>query len=127
MNSARERHLSQLGADSVLICHLLVSIYAVAGGFLALVDPGYALVHIPLVLWVSIVNLAHWTCPLTPLEQKLRLRSGGDSFKGSWIQHYCEPVLRPLGMPRRLELVAGVSIVVWNLAVYITVFLIGFR
>ena len=118
-------NLSHLAADIVLILHVLVSAYAVAGGFAALIDPIYAFIHIPLVLWVSIVNLADWTCPLTPLEQKLRLQAGDESYRESWIQHYLEPILRPLGMPRRLELVAGISIVVWNLAVYSWIFVVG--
>jgi len=119
-----ERGISRLAADAVLVLHVLVSVYAVAGGFLALLDPVQAFVHVPLVLWVSVVNLAQWTCPLTPLEQKLRLRAAQSSYGESWVQHYCEPVLRPLGMPRRLELVAGISILVWNFAVYAGVFLL---
>lgn len=80
------------------------------------------LVHIPAVAWSSIVNLANWTCPLTPLEKNLRQRAGQQVFEGSWIQNYIEPLVRPLGMPRRVELVAGVSIVVWNVIVYGVVF-----
>jgi len=76
------------------------------------------MLHLPAVAWSSIVNLAGWTCPLTPLEQNLRLGAGQPSFEGSWIQKYIEPLVRPLGMPRRLELVAGVAIVVWNAVVY---------
>lgn len=110
------------GADLVLFIHFLFALFAVFGGLLVLFDWRVMLVHIPTVLWSSIVNLAHWTCPLTPLENKLRRRAGQEVFKGSWIQNYIEPLVRPLGMPRQLELVAGVSIVAWNCIVYGVVF-----
>lgn len=81
------------------------------------------LVHIPTVIWSSVVNLANWTCPLTPLEKSLRERAGQRAFEGGWLQNYVEPLVRPLGMPRRMELVAGVSVIVWNLIVYGIIFL----
>lgn len=105
-------------ADLVLAFHFLFALFAVLGGFITLVDWRVVLVHIPAVVWSSIVNLASWTCPLTPLERSLRERAGQQAFEGSWIRNYIEPLVRPLGMPRRMELVAGVSIVVWNAVVY---------
>jgi hypothetical protein len=109
-------------ADLVLALHFLFALFAVLGGFLAVVDLRVMLAHVPVVVWSSIVNLAKWTCPLTPLEQDLRRRGGEQAFAGSWMQHYIEPLVRPLGMPRRMELVAGISIVVWNVIVYGIVF-----
>ena len=111
-----------VSADLVLLSHFLFALFAVLGGFLALADRRVMLVHIPAVVWSSIVNLANWTCPLTPLEKNLRQRAGQRAFEGSWIQHYVEPLVRPLGMPRRMELIAGVSILVWNAIVYGFVF-----
>jgi hypothetical protein len=109
-------------ADLVLIAHFLFALFAVLGGFLVLVDRRVMLVHLPTVAWSSIVNLANWTCPLTPMEKSLRERAGQQAFEGGWIQHYLEPLVRPLGMPRRMELVAGLSIIAWNAAVYAIVF-----
>ena len=105
-------------ADLVLTLHFLFALFAVLGGFLVLLDWRVMLVHLPAVLWSSIVNLANWTCPLTPLERNLRQQAGRQGFEGSWIQHYIAPLVRPLGMPRHMELIAGVSILVWNTVVY---------
>jgi len=116
---------NSFAADLVLALHFLFALFAVLGGFLVLVDRRVMLVHIPVVAWSSIVNLAHWTCPLTPLEKNLRRRAGQQVFEGGWIQHYLDPLVRPLGMPRRLELVAGISIVLWNAVVYGIVFWTG--
>lgn len=112
-------------ADLVLTAHFLFALFAVLGGFLALLDWRVIFVHLPTVVWSSIVNLANWTCPLTPLEKNLRKQAGQRTFEGSWIQHYIEPLVRPLGMPRRMELIAGVSIVAWNAIVYGIVFRSG--
>jgi hypothetical protein len=112
-------------ADLVLASHFLFALFAVLGGFLTLIDPWVMVLHIPVLAWSSIVNLAGWTCPLTPLEKNLRLRAGQQPFEGSWTQNYLEPLVRPLGMPRKMELIAGISIVVWNVVVYGIVFLWG--
>jgi len=109
-------------ADAVLVGHFLFAAFAVFGGLLAFFDWRVMLLHVPAVVWSSVVNLAKWTCPLTPLEQGLRRRAGETTYQGGWIVHYFEPLVRPLGMPRRLELVAGVSVLLWNLAVYAAVF-----
>jgi hypothetical protein len=114
-------------ADLVLAAHFLFALFAVFGAFLILIDWRVVLLHLPAVAWTSIVNLADWTCPLTPLEKSLRERAGQQAFEGGWIQHYLEPLVRPLGMPRRLELVAGVSILVWNAIAYGIVWSIAAR
>ena len=107
-----------IAADGVLAAHAAFVVFAVLGALLFLVDPRMAVIHVLVVIWSSAVNLAHWTCPLTPLERRLRTRAGQSSFEGSWTQHYVEPLVRPLGMPRHLELLAGISIVVWNACLY---------
>jgi len=107
-----------MAADSVLIAHAVFALFAVVGGFAVAVDGRVAFAHVPVVAWSCVVNLAHWTCPLTPLEKQLRVRAGQPAFEGGWIQAYIEPWLRPLGMPHRMQLVAGISIVVWNALLY---------
>ncbi|MCB1671102.1 MAG: DUF2784 domain-containing protein [Pseudomonadales bacterium] len=105
-------------ADVVLLFHFLVVLFAVLGAFLVFPKPGATILHVLIVAWCSIVNLADWTCPLTPLEQYLRRSSGGTSYSGGCVYHYLDPLVRPLGMPIKLELIAGYSIVAWNLLVY---------
>lgn len=111
-------------ADFVLAIHFLFALFAVFGGFLVLVDFRVIVLHLPSVLWSSYVNLADRTCPLTPLERDLRSQAGQQAFEGGWIRHYLEPLVRPLGMPRRMELVAGISILLWNVVVYAVVFVL---
>lgn len=118
------KHLNfaAIGADSVLVFHAAFALFAVLGALLVVQTPWLALIHIPVVAWSSLVNLAHWTCPLTPLEKLLRRHAGQGGFEGGWIQHYLDPLVRPLGMPRRMEIIAGVSVIVGNLLLYIVLF-----
>jgi hypothetical protein len=108
----------RFAASLVLSAHFVFVLLAVFGGLGALIDPRWAFVHVPIVVWSSVVNLAGWTCPLTPLENRFRAAAAQSGYEGGFVQHYLWPVVYPQGMPRRLELVAGVSIVLWNAAVY---------
>jgi hypothetical protein len=108
----------RLAADSVLVAHFLFAAFAVAGGLLVAYDFVWAWVHIPVVLWSAVVNLKGWTCPLTPIEKRLRTLAGQAGYTGGFIQHYVGQAVYPGGMPRRLELVAGFSVLAGNAVVY---------
>lgn len=110
--------LYRFGADLVLVAHFLFAGFAVFGGALVFLNPDWAWAHIPAVLWSAVVNLAGWTCPLTPLENALRMRAGQSGYAGGFVQHYFGSAVYPRGMPRRLELLAGVSILTGNALVY---------
>jgi hypothetical protein len=108
----------RIAADSVLFAHFLFAAFAVFGGALVAVNFAWAWLHVPAVLWSAMVNLEGWTCPLTPLEQRLRSRAGEAGYSGGFIQHYIGQAVYPGGMPRRLELVAGYSVLAGNVVVY---------
>jgi hypothetical protein len=108
----------RLAADLVLIGHFLFAAFSVFGGALVVLDWRWAWLHIPAVLWSSAVNLMAWTCPLTPVEKSLRGRAGEAGYRGGFIQHYVGRAVYPRGMPRQMELVAGVSVLAFNLLVY---------
>jgi hypothetical protein len=112
----------RIGADLMLLAHFVFALFAVFGGLLAFYNSAWPWVHIPVVLWSSVVNLMSWTCPLTPIENALRIRAGQVGYSGGFIQHYIGRAVYPRGMPRQLELVAGISIVVGNVLLYAVVF-----
>lgn len=109
----------------VLLAHFAFVLFAVLGGVLVYVDRTWAWLHIPVVLWSSVVNLASWTCPLTPLEKVLRERAGRSGYSGGFVEHYVGRLVYPRGMPRQMELIAGISIIVWNVVVYACILLLG--
>ena len=108
----------RIAADSVLLAHFLFAAFAVFGGILVAQNFVWAWLHLPVVLWSALVNLKGWTCPLTPLEQHLRALAGQSGYTGGFIQHYVGQAVYPGGMPRRLELVAGISVLAGNTVVY---------
>ena len=108
----------RIAADAVLLAHFLFAAFAVFGGILVATDFMWAWLHVPVVLWSSLVNLKGWTCPLTPLEQRLRRLSGRAGYSGGFIEHYVGRMVYPGGMPRRMELLAGVAVLAGNAVVY---------
>jgi hypothetical protein len=113
--------LSRLLADIILFFHFAFVVFAIFGGLIVLYKPRVAWVHVPVVLWSAVINLASWICPLTPLENFFRSAAGQAGYKGGFVEHYIAPLVYPGGMPRELEIVAGVSILVWNGFMYIYV------
>ena len=119
-----KRQINRVAADAVLTVHFAFVLFAVFGALLILVDVRWVWVHLPVVLWSGVVNLASWTCPLTPLENVCR-RHAGEAFEGGFIQHYVGSLVYPKGMPRKLELIAGGSVLVVNALIYAAV--LGFN
>ena len=112
---------ARLLANLILVFHFTFVAFSVLGGFLVLWKRWIAWLHVPSVLWSSLVNLFSHVCPLTPLENRFRRFAGQAGYEGGFVQHYIAPLVYPGGMPRRLELVAGFSVLIWNAFVYVLV------
>jgi hypothetical protein len=110
--------VSKILADVILFSHFLFVLFAVLGGLFVLYKRWFLWLHVPAVLWSAVINLAGWICPLTPLENSFRAAAGLAGYKGGFIDHYIAPLVYPGGMTRELELIAGVSVLVWNGLVY---------
>jgi hypothetical protein len=108
-------------ANLILGFHVAVSVTAFFGGFIVFLMPWFAVIHLPLALWCGIVNIANWTCPLTPLEKKFRSVAGQEKFEGGFIQNYIGPFVKLKISPRQLELLAGIAVLLWNVPVYICI------
>ena len=104
--------------DLVLAFHFAFIVFAVLGGLLVLWKPWIAWLHVPSVLWSAFVNLFNQVCPLTPLENRFRHLAGQSGYEGGFIQHYLTPLVYPGVMPERWGLIAGYSVVIWNVLVY---------
>ena len=111
----------RIAANVFFIVHCAVSAFAMFGAFLAALDKKWLWAHIPVVLWIFIMNLADWTCPLTTWERTLRLRMA-QPYSDSFIRHYLRPVVDATGRPRRLEIIVGTTILLWNVLLYSVIF-----
>lgn len=113
--------ISRLLADVVVVFHLAFVLYVVLGGVLVLRWRSLAILHLPAAVYGVAVELAGWTCPLTPLENALRRRGGQAGYRGGFVEHYLLPVLYPEGMPRWMPwalaaLVAGANVAIYGVA-----------
>jgi hypothetical protein len=110
--------LAARGADAVLIVHLLFIVFVLAGGFLVLCWPRVALLHLPAAIWGVLVEWMGWRCPLTPLEQSLRMAAGQEGYEGGFIEHYLWPLIYPEGLTRELQLIFGLLVLLINVTIY---------
>lgn len=105
-------------ADGVLILHLLFLGFVGLGGLLALRWPRTAWLHVPAAVWGAAIALFGWTCPLTPLENRLRRRAGQAGFEGGFIEHYLMPLIYAEELTRPLYVALGAAVIVVNAAIY---------
>lgn len=112
MNSYR------LLADLTVVAHFVFVLFAVGGGLLVLRWRRVVWLHIPAAVWAALIEFYGWVCPLTPLENWLRVRSGASGYRGGFIEHYILPVLYPRALTRELQIVLGIFVLVVNLAIY---------
>lgn len=105
-------------ADLVLVVHFLFIAFVVAGGFAAVRWPRLAWAHIPCFVWGALIEFAGWICPLTPLENDLRVASGQAGYSGGFIEHYLLPVIYPGALTRELQIWLGLSVLALNAVAY---------
>ncbi|HWD35135.1 MAG TPA: DUF2784 domain-containing protein, partial [Casimicrobiaceae bacterium] len=74
--------LARVGADVVLLAHFMFIVFALIGGVLVWRRPKLAWLHMPAVAWAIFVEATGRICPLTPLENRLRLASGEAGYAG---------------------------------------------
>jgi uncharacterized protein DUF2784 len=115
-------NLYRLLADLVVLAHLGFVVLAVLGGLLALRWRRFVWIHLSTVIWAATVEFFGWVCPLTPLENWLRVKAGETAYSSDFIARYLLPVLYPEGLTRELQLALGIFVIVVNLAIYGWVF-----
>ncbi|MDX2349861.1 MAG: DUF2784 domain-containing protein [Porticoccus sp.] len=109
-------------ADAVVIFHLLVIIYGLLGGLFVLWRHWTIVLHLPLAIWVSVIEFTHWICPLTPLEKWLRESGGAEAYSAGFVEHYLIPIIYPPGLTPEIQIVLGLGAIGVNLLVYGYVF-----
>jgi len=105
-------------ATAVVVVHMAFVAFVVAGGVLALRWPRLAWVHLPAAVWGALIALGGFVCPLTPLENWLRVRGGGTAYETGFLEHYLLPILYPGAMTRSLQIATGAFVIAVNLLVY---------
>ncbi len=112
----------RLAADGVLVLHLAFILFALLGAAMAVRWRWIPLVHLPAAAWGCFVELTGRVCPLTYLENDLRIRAGQAGYTDSFIEHYLVGIIYPAGLTGEIQMaLAGVVIAV-NIAIYAWLF-----
>ena len=105
-------------ADLVVGLHLAFVVFVVLGGLLVLRWPSLVWVHLPVAIYGVLIEWVGWVCPLTPLENWLRMRAGGAGYTGGFVEHYILPLLYPGRLTDAVQLALGGVVVLVNVIVY---------
>lgn len=90
-------------ADAVLLAHVAIAAFIVVGqlaiivggvaGMRAVRNLKFRLTHLALIFFVAAETWLGQLCPLTHLEQYLRLRAGQQTYSESFTQHWLAPLI----------------------------------
>lgn len=105
-------------SNVVVLLHFFYVIFASIGGLLCLRWRKIIWLHLPAAVWAAFISLVGWVCPLTYLENWLRVEGGVADYPEGFIIRYIEPILYPAGLTHRHQIILGISIVVLNFAIY---------
>jgi len=105
-------------ADLVVLVHLAFVLFVIGGGLLVLRWPRAAWFHLPAAAWGAIVEFTGWICPLTPVENWLRVRGGETGYDQDFLSHYLLPLLYPAGLTSEIQYTLGLVVLVVNAAMY---------
>ena len=110
--------LLRLAADAVLLLHLAFILFALFGAALALRWPRIVRLHVPAALWAAGIELTGAICPLTYLENDLRVRAGQQGYADGFVEHYLLPVLYPVGLTPAVQYILAGIVLGVNLLLY---------
>lgn len=110
--------IHRLAADAVLLLHLGFILFVLLGGVLAVRWRRAPLLHLPAVAWGVHVELSGGLCPLTPLENRLRIAAGEAGYTGGFVEHYLLPLIYPAGLTQDVQSVLAAIVVGVNVLAY---------
>ncbi len=109
---------SRMAADCVLLLHLAFILFALLGAAMAARWRWIPLVHLPAAAWGFFVELTGRSCPLTDLENHLRIKAGLSGYSDSFIEHYLLAIIYPAGLTREIQFALAAVVIVVNIAIY---------
>ena len=110
--------LAHVAAELIVFLHFAFIVFVLFGAGLTLRWKWIAWFHVPAFLWGAAIEFLGAVCPLTPLEQRLRVAAGEAGYTGGFVEHYIVPVIYPAGLNAAIQFWLGVGVVVLNAAIY---------
>ncbi len=105
-------------ADLVVVLHFAFIVFVIGGAMLVYFWRRVIWVHVPCAVWGAWIEFSGWICPLTPLENWLRLRANEVGYSEGFIAHYLMPVIYPSGLTSNAQITLGLIVVLVNVGMY---------
>jgi hypothetical protein len=109
-------------ADIVVVIHIAFVFFSVFGALLLIRWRKIIWLHLPAAGWAAWIEFSGKICPLTPLENWLRLQAGDIGYSGDFIRYYLLPLLYPSRLTREVQIILGALVIGLNAAIYAYVF-----
>ena len=110
--------IHRLAADALLMVHLGFILFVLLGGVLAVRWRWAPLLHLPAAAWGVYIELSGGLCPLTPLENRLRIAAGEAGYSGGFIENYLLALIYPAGLTQDVQYVLAAIVVGVNALAY---------
>jgi len=107
-----------IAAAAVLLLHLAFVLFVVFGALLVARRSRLAWLHLPAAAWGFYIEASGRSCPLTTLENLLRMRAGQAGYGDSFVEHYLLPLIYPGSLTGELQLALAAGVVGVNLVLY---------
>ena len=114
-------------ADLVVLIHFLFVLFSLLGALLVIRWRKIMWLHLPAAFWAAAVEFSGKICPLTPLENWLRIQGSGATYSGDFIGQYLLWLLYPSGLTRGVQIILGAIVVVINIGIYAYLFFAKLR
>ena len=111
-----------LAATAVLAAHFGFIAFALLGGLLAFHRRWMVALHLPAAAWGLFVEISGRICPLTDLENTLRVKAGESGYADSFVEHYLLAIIYPHGLTRAVQFWLAAVVLLVNAAIYASVF-----
>jgi hypothetical protein len=105
-------------ADLAVLVHFLFVLFSLLGALLVIRWRKMIWLHLPAALWAAGIEFSGKICPLTPLENWLRVRGGGSGYAGDFIGQYLLWLLYPSRLTRGVQIILGFIVVGINIGIY---------
>jgi len=109
---------TRAAADTIVALHLAFIVFVVLGALLTLRWKWVVWLHVPAFVWGAFVEFFGAVCPLTPLEQHLRIAAGEQGYTGGFIERYIVPAIYPAGLTASMQVIIGAFVIGINAAIY---------
>jgi len=105
-------------ADLIVVLHFSFVLFVLFGGLLTVKWPHVTWIHGPALAWGSLVEFTGLVCPLTPLENRLRMMGGESGYHGDFLSRWLLPVLYPDFLTPGIQIALGCLLLALNVTIY---------